>query len=225
MAAIYELKEIPTGQLKHNEGQIKDIPANPRIIEDEAIEKLAAQMQSNPDFLQLRELIVYPYGKNYIVLCGNARLSAGSSLGYASFPCKVLSKKLSKAKVKEFIPLDNSEFGENDFDRMVRDWDVDSLLGMNFDAGAIARSFDRIKLESMFGDTGNQDDTGEAQSGKQAEPQKPVTKTSKGYSELQFVVPHDKRNFINRTFAQIIEDQNLENRSQAFMFLIENYNK
>lgn len=71
-----EIKQIPLRHLKCNEGQIEGLPTNPRQIDEEHLDKLKRSLQEAPEMLNLRELIVMPHGKDYIVIGGNMRLRA-----------------------------------------------------------------------------------------------------------------------------------------------------
>jgi hypothetical protein len=67
---------IKITNLHTNTGQIPGVPANPRFIKDEPYEKLKKSIQDDPEMLDLRELIVYPYpGKkgHYVIIGGNMR--------------------------------------------------------------------------------------------------------------------------------------------------------
>lgn len=70
----YENKIVPIGQLRENSGQIEGVPTNPRKIGKKDLEKLKKSLQTFPDMLKLRELVVYPFEGSFIVLGGNQRL-------------------------------------------------------------------------------------------------------------------------------------------------------
>lgn len=76
-----EIRQIPLRHLKCNEGQIEGLPTNPRQIDEEHLDKLKRSLQEAPEMLNLRELIVMPHGKDYIVIGGNMRLRAAKELG------------------------------------------------------------------------------------------------------------------------------------------------
>jgi len=59
-----------------NEGQINGLPGNPRYIKDESFEKLTQSIIDDPEMLDLRELIVFPYKKRYVIIGGNMRFRA-----------------------------------------------------------------------------------------------------------------------------------------------------
>lgn len=84
-------------------------------------------IEDSPEMLNLRELIVYPVGERYIVVCGNLRLRACKELGYKELPCKVLNPETPVKKLREYATKDNVSFGENDMDVMMNDWDKSEL--------------------------------------------------------------------------------------------------
>lgn len=64
----FETLDIPIKNLKRNTGQIPGVPKNPRIIKDNNFKKLQQSIEEDPDMLQLREILVYQYnGENVII--------------------------------------------------------------------------------------------------------------------------------------------------------------
>ena len=88
-----EIKQINIKLIETNNGQIEGLPKSPRFIRDERFEALRKSIQDAPEMLQLRELIVIPFGGKYVVIAGNMRLRACKDLGYKELPCKVLGEK------------------------------------------------------------------------------------------------------------------------------------
>lgn len=66
---LLKLKDI-----KSNNGQIKGLPKNPRFIRDDKFKKLVRSIEDNPEMLSLRELLVYPYNGQYIIIGGEYAL-------------------------------------------------------------------------------------------------------------------------------------------------------
>ena len=64
---------LKISQIVPNEGQVEGLPNNPRTIRKPEFEKLKKSMEESPEMLNLRELIVYEYGKKYVVIGGNMR--------------------------------------------------------------------------------------------------------------------------------------------------------
>jgi len=125
-------EHIPVGKILVNEGQIKNVPANPRFIKSDRYEKLKQSIKDDPEMLELRELIVYPLDNDYICVAGNMRLRAMQELGYTECPCKVVPAKTSAKKLRAYIIKDNLPFGETDFSLLGDQWDMDELKEWGF---------------------------------------------------------------------------------------------
>ena len=119
-----------------NMGQIPNLPKNPRIIKDHKYKKLKQNIIDYPEMLSYRELIVIPDGKFYVVIAGNMRLKACQELKYKEIPCKVLDHDTDVEKLKAYTILDNSPFGENDWDSLANEWDQDCLSKWGLDVPA-----------------------------------------------------------------------------------------
>lgn len=132
-----ETQQIELAKLETNKGQVEGIKKNPRNIRQEDFEKLKKSISERPDMLSLRELIVYPNGDKFVVICGNMRLRALRELKYKTAPCKVIPPEISKDDINAILILDNSQFGEWDYDLLANEWDYDMLdnwgLSINLD--------------------------------------------------------------------------------------------
>ena len=123
-----EIRTIPIKQLEVNKGQIEGLPQNPRFIRDHRYEALKKSIADAPEMLSLRELLVMPHGKKFVVVGGNMRLRACKDLGYEEVPCKVLDKDTPVEKLREYAIKDNNGFGEDDWDILANEWDEVELL-------------------------------------------------------------------------------------------------
>lgn len=119
--------------IEANEGQIVGVPSNPRTISKEKMEALKRSIQSLPDMLSIRELLVYPLNGRYIVLGGNMRYRACLALGYKEVPCKVVPKNTPSDKLRAIVIQDNNSYGETDWDIIANEWDLDELKDWNID--------------------------------------------------------------------------------------------
>lgn len=125
-----EITNLPISLLDFNRGQLNGLPKNPRFFRDYRYEAMKNSIKESPEMLELRELIVYPFPDGrYIVVCGNLRLRACKELGYKELPCKILDVATNAKKLREYATKDNVNFGENDVDVMVNDWDKSELQG------------------------------------------------------------------------------------------------
>lgn len=124
---MIETKNISIKQLEVNKGQIIGLPKNPRFIRDERFEALKKSISDAPEMLSLRELIVYPSGDKFVVIAGNMRMRACKELGHKEIPCKVLDADTPVEKLKEYTIKDNVAFGNDDWDLIANEWDVDNI--------------------------------------------------------------------------------------------------
>lgn len=124
---------IPIVQIERNNGQIAGLPKNPRLIKNEKYKLLLQSIKDNPEMLNLRELLVYPYDGNFVVIGGNMRLAACKELKYRELPCKVLPAETTIEQLKAYTIKDNSGFGEWDFDLLANEWDINDLQRWGID--------------------------------------------------------------------------------------------
>lgn len=127
MKTEFIFQNVPVARLEMNKGQLQGLPKNPRFFRDNRYEAMKKSIEDSPEMLQLRELIVYPHGEKYIVVCGNLRLRACKELGYTELPCKLLAEDTPTVKLREYATKDNVSFGENDMDVMMNEWDKSEL--------------------------------------------------------------------------------------------------
>ena len=119
---------IPVSKLELNNGQIDGLPKNPRFIKDERFAALLKSIQDSLEFLEAKMLKVYPMDNgHYIVIGGNMRLRACKELGYKELPCYVFPVETPVEKLREFTIKDNLLFGQNDWDILANEFDVDEL--------------------------------------------------------------------------------------------------
>lgn len=121
-------KTLKLSDLEPNKGQLEGLPKNPRIIKDNRFKALKKSIEDSPEFLKLRELIVYPTeGEKFIVIAGNQRLAACKDLKISEVPCKILPASTSIEKLKEYTIKDNVSFGEMDWEVIKDDWDLETV--------------------------------------------------------------------------------------------------
>ncbi|MBQ6584411.1 MAG: hypothetical protein IIX42_04580 [Alistipes sp.] len=130
---IYEQKTLPITKLVSNSGQIAGVPKNPRTIKDARFNALKKSIEDAPEMLQLRELIVVPFGDKFVTICGNMRLSAARDLGMKSMPCKILAEDTPAEKMREYAMKDNIAFGQDDIDLILAEWDSEELAEWGFE--------------------------------------------------------------------------------------------
>ncbi len=128
--------KIDISKVIPNEGQIEGLPRNPRLIKDEKFRKLCRSIQSLPEMTEARDILVYPYQGNYIVIGGNMRLRAYQELGWEKVPCCILPESIPIDKLREMVIQDNNPFGETDWNMIANEWDVDELKDWGMDLPA-----------------------------------------------------------------------------------------
>jgi len=122
-----QAQSIKISLLVSNTGQIPGLPKNPRLIKDEKYLKLIQSLKDDPEMLELRELIVFPFEGKYVVIAGNMRLKAMSELKYTDAPCKVLDAGTPVEKLKAYTIKDNIGYGDHAWDELSAEWDVEQL--------------------------------------------------------------------------------------------------
>lgn len=127
MTTEFDFQTIRISLPDFNKGRLDGLPKNPRFFRDYRYDAMKKSIEDSPEMLNLRELIVYPVGERYIVVCGNLRLRACKELGYKELPCKVLNPETPVKKLREYATKDNVSFGENDMDVMMNDRDKSEL--------------------------------------------------------------------------------------------------
>lgn len=130
---MIETRNIQVSLLEGNEGQIDGLPANPRIITEERKGKLRKSIDDDPEMLEIRELVVVPYGEKYVVIMGNKRLGVVREKGWEEVPCKVLPADTPAEKLQAYTIKDNIPYGEWDLGMIDTDWDVIKLQEWGLD--------------------------------------------------------------------------------------------
>jgi len=125
------------------------MPANPRTIAPEAMERLKASIQRDPEFMRLRPIVVDPDG---IVIGGNQRLRACAELGIDPLPdgWVVRADSLTDEQRRRFILIDNAPEG------MSGAWDFERLAADFADVDLSAIGFSADNMIQMFGDGGTE---------------------------------------------------------------------
>lgn len=112
--------------------EIKANPNNPRVIRDDKFEKLKNSIESFPQMLALRPIVVDTDG---IILGGNMRLRALQDLGYKEIPDEWVKRadELTEEQKREFIIKDNVGFGQWEWDALANEWDTEQLSEWGLD--------------------------------------------------------------------------------------------
>lgn len=142
-----EVRRINIGQLTGNAGQIEGLPANPRTWTQTEIDRLAKSLQETPELFEMRPLLVYQQGDEYVILGGNLRYEGAKKNKMQDCPCIVIPADTPVEKLKEIVIKDNGSFGEWDVQALAADWDdIDlSSWGVNV-------TWDEVRKESKASD-------------------------------------------------------------------------
>lgn len=122
-----KIQQVALSKLRLNTGQIEGVPKNPRYIKDERFEALKKSIQDDPEMLELREIIAYDNNGELVIVGGNMRYRAMKELGFKDAPVKVLPRETAPEKIRAFIVKDNIAFGQNDWDILGNEFDVEEL--------------------------------------------------------------------------------------------------
>lgn len=128
-----EVRRINIGQLTGNAGQIEGLPANPRQWTQTEIDRLAKSLKETPELFEMRPLLVYQQGEEYVILGGNLRYEGAKKNKMQDCPAIVIPADTPVEKLKEIVIKDNGSFGEWDVQALASDWnDIDlSSWGVN----------------------------------------------------------------------------------------------
>lgn len=135
-----KIQQVALSKLHLNNGQIPDVPKNPRFIKDERFEALKKSIQDDPEMLELREIVAYDNNGELVIVGGNMRYRAMKDLGYKDAPVKILPKETAPEKIRAFIIKDNVAFGNNDWDILGNEWEVEELLDFGLECDFLKES-------------------------------------------------------------------------------------
>lgn len=140
---IVRAEVVELSELTPNKGQIPGVPKNPRFIKDEKYRQLIKSLEADPDFLGVREIVVFPYDGKKIIVGGTMRYHALKELGYVDSIVKVLRPDTPADKIRRFILKDNAAFGEYDWEALANEWDASEVV----DCGIDVPELDKVKTD------------------------------------------------------------------------------
>jgi hypothetical protein len=109
-------QQISINKIKANRG-------NPRLIKDDKFRKLVKSIESFPEMLKLRPIVV---DEDMLILGGNMRYRACKQAGLKEVWIEI-AEGLSEEKKKEFIIKDNVGFGEWEWEMIANEWETTQL--------------------------------------------------------------------------------------------------
>lgn len=154
---------IALDRLEENIGQLNGLPANPRTITDDKLEKLKKNLAKYPQLLEMRSLLVYPLDNgNYIIIGGNMRLKALRAIGEDNAPCIIIDKATDIERLKALTVLDNASFGKFDYDKLANEWEEAQLEEFGVDIpNFTAEPLDGLFQNSQSASSTNEEDAQE----------------------------------------------------------------
>ena len=111
--------------IEPNTGQLEWLPKNPRQWTQSDIDRTAASIAEDEDFLEDRPLLVVPFGKKYVVFAGNLRREGAKKDALATVPAVIYTPETGAdyETIKRRALKDNGSFGSWDFDELANNWD------------------------------------------------------------------------------------------------------
>lgn len=101
---------------------------NPRFITDDNFQRLKRDIESDPDFLEKRPVLVNKVWDTLTVYWGNQRVRAAKELGWDTIPCDI-EENVPEDIMKKRVFVDNTEYGQTDYDVIANEWDVEEIKG------------------------------------------------------------------------------------------------
>ena len=126
----FTTQTLPLSTIDPNLGQIPEVPRNPRTISHEDMVALKHSIESDPDFLTLWKVTVYPLAGRYVALSGNQRLRACQELRVPTLQCDVLDPATPPDVLRKIVIKANRQAGQDDLDLLKVDWDFEELQDM-----------------------------------------------------------------------------------------------
>lgn len=136
--AIQQSVILPLAKLKPNNGQIPEVPSNPRKIDKIKFEQLKTSILDDPEMLSLREVLIYQYQGENVIIGGNMRYRALKALGYKEAICKIIAPETSAKKLRAIALKDNNNYGEFDMEMLANEWNREELDRIGIDLPPIA---------------------------------------------------------------------------------------
>lgn len=122
---------IKVAALRPNEGQIPEVPANPRYITEDEYAALLESLRTD-NLTGVLQVKVYKHDGQWIVLDGNMRLKALQELAIDEVQCLIVPEGTDARTLRKIVLTSNSNFGEWDWD-LLSGWELDELDAAGID--------------------------------------------------------------------------------------------
>lgn len=197
-----ERKNIGIDRIQLNTGQLDWLPRNPRTWAQEDIDRTAASIAEDPDFLEERPILVVPFGKEYVAFGGNLRHEGCAQLGRPSAPCVVYYPESDEDRetVKRRAMKDNGTFGKWDWDTLANEWDDEPLTDWGVPV------WPQQENEETPGESESNQGQGETRPAPPQDGKTQNTKTESFVCKITFPDADKKQRFIE-SYKAIVEDE------------------
>lgn len=130
---------------------LKTNPNNPRLIKDDKFMKLVKSLETFPQMMELRPIIV---DENNVIQGGNMRFKALLHLGFKEIPESYVKqgKELTAEQWREFVIKDNVGFGEWNWEDLANEWNIEDLEMWGLDLPLITETekLSELKFEDIY---------------------------------------------------------------------------
>jgi len=136
-----------------NDGQLEWLPRNPRQWTKADIDKTAASLERDPDFLEDRPILLTP---EMIAFAGNLRLTAAKQIKRKEVPVIIYTPETDEdyETIKRRTILDNGSFGAWDIDQLANEWDNGHLAEWGVPEWITGQPEDPGALDALFEEAG-----------------------------------------------------------------------
>ena len=194
---------LKVSSLVQNNGQLGWLPKNPRQWTQTDIDRTAASIREDEDFLEDRPLLVVPKdAKTWVVFAGNLRLTAAKKIGLKEVPCIAYARETDEddTTIKRRAMKDNGSFGAWDYDALANEWDDLPLADWGVPSWGTASISDLDELG----------EGGDLTADQIAKPGESIS----GYTAISFLFPVDKvdsvTEFINTVGKEMLVEKIIE---------------
>ena len=122
---------------------------NPRTISETELNELVTSIKDDPGFFETRPILCTP---DMVIYAGTMRMQAAKKLGWTKVPVAITDVDSKIAKLR--MLKDNRHRGDDNWDILINDFDVDELLKGGFKKSEIDWRLDRGGSGGGEGGTG-----------------------------------------------------------------------
>lgn len=120
--------KLSLNKLVANNGQIPEVPKNPRDIKPQRYELLRQSLIDDPEFTNLHPLLGIEHGDKVVIIGGNQRLRVMKDLGWSEAEVAIMEPDTPPEVVRARAIKHNADFGSDDFEILANEWDEPDVL-------------------------------------------------------------------------------------------------